>query len=100
MKLRIARAAQKDLRNIDAFTLERWGDAQRARYAQLVGDRLELLASEPELGTNLGPRRPELYRLRAGEHFFIYRMSKDRVTVIRVLHVRNDIFSRLGREPR
>lgn len=96
MKLRVVRAAQEDLRRIDAFTREQWGEAQRERYAQLISERLERLIVEPELGTNLGPRLPKLNRFRAGEHFVIYRLSHDRLTIVRVLHVRSDIFSRLS----
>lgn len=95
MRLRVVRAARRDLREIDAYTCGKWGEGQSQRYASLIDRRLDLIAAEPELGTSLGPRRPDLNRWRAGEHFIIYRLMGTEVVVLRVLHVRSDYFRRL-----
>lgn len=49
----------------------------------------------PKLGAPY-PRRHGLYSIKAGEHRIVYRVSRDAIVVIRILHARMDPKRHLG----
>ncbi len=44
--------ARRDLEDIQIYTLEKWGEAQRKKYAELLYDGLRKLAVNPESDAN------------------------------------------------
>ena len=49
-RLRISRAAKRDLLEIAAFTRERWGEAQCDRYLGSLDQAMRMLARTPGAG--------------------------------------------------
>jgi toxin ParE1/3/4 len=86
MKLVLTEAALDDLRSIRAYTLERWGEEQEARYLRQLWSRFEVLRSDPfrhRLREDLFPG----CRIAAeGRHVILFRCSPEVLEVVRVLH--------------
>jgi toxin ParE1/3/4 len=97
-RVRIAAAAEGDLRQILAWTFENFGEAQARTYAETLSSTLEALADGP---TVPGVRkRPEIGRGissihvardgRKGRHFVMFRAGRhqdeDVIDVLRILH--------------
>src|SRR5262245_45448621 len=100
-RVRISRPAHDDLARILATSLDRWGEAGRARYADLFAAAMRVIARTPE-----GPgtrERPELspgvrsFHIRHARgarggkepvHVIFYRASETLIEVVRVLHER------------
>jgi len=100
-RFRISGPARDDLSRILATSLERWGDAGRARYAALLSAAMRAIARAAE-----GPATRERTELSPGVrsfhirhargargvkepvHVIFYRASEELIEVVRVLHER------------
>ena len=98
MKLDLTSAALEDLRSISAYTLERWGPDQEARYLSSMWDRFETLLADP---TRLRSR-PDLFsgcRMASeGKHVILFRVQGNVLQVVRVLHSAMDFKRHIPRE--
>lgn len=82
--------AQRDLRDILAFTDQQWGKSQRRTYRKQLDAAFTQLAQFPGLG-NLRPQLGTGVRgHRVGQQVVIYRPSENAILILRVLHVRRD----------
>ena len=93
-RLVITRRASADIRRIFFYTLEHWNREQAEKYEDRVRQAMDLLMDNPELGA---PRR-DLRSLAIEQHAIWYRYRLDVVTVIRVLHGRQQIPSSMVSE--
>ena len=97
----ISAPARGDLEHILATSLERWGEAGRARYAALLAAALRAIARDPKGSATR--ERPELlagvrslhirHARGAGSvkdpvHVIFYRESDELIDIVRVLHER------------
>ncbi len=74
------------MRTIQIYTLEKWGERQRKKYAALIFDGLKKLATSPELGHKREDISPDHYAYRMGRHFAVYRIVGREIQVSRILH--------------
>ena len=88
MTLKFSRQAESDLRDITAYTLERWGEVQADRYLLQLEVCCSQLADRPTLGRPCDDVRPGLRRMSSGRHVVFYREHGDGIWVTRILHVR------------
>lgn len=101
MRLRISGPARDDLSRILATSLERWGEAGRARYAALLAAALRTIAGNPQPSATreraevlAGLRSLHIRHVRGAHrvkdpvHVIFYRLDADLVEVMRVLHER------------
>ncbi len=101
--VRLAAAAENDFRQILAWTLENFGEAQAHTYAETISATLEALVDGP---TILGAQvRPDIGRGissihiarlgRRGRHFVLFRAGKHKsrgvIDVLRILHDAMDL---------
>jgi toxin ParE1/3/4 len=108
--VRLAATAEKDLRQILAWTAANFGEVQARTYAETLSATLEALVEGPNI---LGAkRRPEIGRGilsihvarhgRKGRHFVMCRVGKyqnqDVIDVLRVLHDAMDLQRHLSPE--
>ncbi len=108
-RFRISAPARDDLEHILATSLDRWGEAGRARYAALLAAAMRAIARDPE--GSMTRERPELspgvrslhIRHARGArgvkdpvHLIFYRRDDDVVEVVRVLHERMEPTLHLG----
>ncbi|HHJ18257.1 MAG TPA: type II toxin-antitoxin system RelE/ParE family toxin [Gammaproteobacteria bacterium] len=89
-QLVIAPAAQNDLKDIYQYGLRQWGLAQSESYLSTIKNQFWLLTQQPLMGTE----RPELLAnirsLPIESHTLFYRVTNNRVEIIRILHGRQD----------
>ena len=100
-RFRISAAARKDLHDILATSLQRWGDQGRERYAALLAAAWRAIARAPAgSGTRdrgdleSGIRSLPIKHVRADEpvrdpvHVIFYRAAGSTIAIARVLHER------------
>jgi len=98
MNYKISRKAAKDLKEIWLYTFEHWSIEQADRHYHLIFDDIEYLAQNPGAGKDYGHVRKGYLRSTVKSHFIFYKInSKTKLLeVIRILHQRMDIESRLA----
>jgi toxin ParE1/3/4 len=98
MVYKISHAASQDMENIWLYTFENWSKDQADRYLNLIINEIEYLAANPTSGTDYSHIREGYFRSRVKSHFIFYRInSQDTfIEIIRILHQRMDISSRLN----
>lgn len=86
MPYRFTAQARDDLRDIAAYTRDRWGDTQCDRYLTSLESRCQQLAQEPRLRRPYDDD-PSYWRALAGKHALFYRVEADgSLLVVRILH--------------
>jgi toxin ParE1/3/4 len=98
MKYLISKEATKDLEKIWLYTFENWSRDQADRYFNLIIDEIENIAINPHFGKDCSEIRKGYYRSRVKSHLIFYRLNakKNVVEIIRVLHQKMDIETRLN----
>lgn len=88
--------AKADLKKIGRYTQERWGRDQRNQYLTMLDACFHQLAANPHLGKDCSAVRRGYRKLNAGRHLIFYRQTPtDPIEIVRVLHGRMDIETRL-----
>ena len=87
---RLSPAAQADLNDIYDFSVSQWGNAQAARYADLIDSACAALAEAPHLAQNCDPIRQGYRRRGVGRHMIYFRITPYGIAVIRILHQHMD----------
>lgn len=88
----LGEAAEGDFDGILIWTAENFGPRQAEAYAKLIGAALDALAHDPSAppskarDDDIGPGFRTLHLARPGRHFVLYRITGERVRVIRILH--------------
>ncbi len=94
--IKLTLEAKSDLKNILKYTQKVWGDQQRKIYKAHFAQAFTFLSEFPEAGL----RRDELFigcRCKLVEqHIIFYRLTKNAVEVVRILHSRMDIQSKFS----
>jgi toxin ParE1/3/4 len=94
--LRIKAAARADLKGIARYTQQTWGREQRNRYLTEMDQTFVRLAENPELGEACDRVRAGYRIFPVGNHRIFYRLGADKaVEIIRILHKRMDVLSRM-----
>ena len=77
--------AEEDLLDIWDYSFEQWGVKQADRYLDDLEAGILNLSDNPEIGNNYAYR--ENYRkLLVNHHIVFYRLSKETIHIVRVLH--------------
>jgi toxin ParE1/3/4 len=94
----ISEEANKDIKNIWLYTFENWSVEQADRYLNLIIDEIEYLIEHPKSGKDYNQIRKGYFRARIKSHFIFYKINlkKEQIEIIRVLHQRMDLESRLN----
>ena len=89
-------AAQADLSQIWDYSARNWGAEQADRYILAIRDACEALADGSRRGRAVDDIRPGYRKLAVASHFLFYRITDaGMIDVIRILHQRMDVASRL-----
>jgi toxin ParE1/3/4 len=89
-QLVIAPAARNDLKEIYQYGLRQWGQAQSESYLSTIKNQFWLLTQQPLMGTERSELLPDARSLPIESHTLFYRVTANRVEIIRVLHGRQD----------
>lgn len=98
MNFKLSNEVSLDLENIWLYTLENWSIKQADRYYNLIMDEIEYIAQNPESGKYYEELRPGYFRSKVKSHLIFYRINQkmNEVKIIRVLHQRMDIETKLS----
>ncbi len=98
MNYKISEEANRDIENIWVYTFENWSLEQADRYLNLIIDEIEYLTKNPHSGKDYGQIRKGYFRSLVKSHFIFYKINlkNGQIEIIRILHQRMDIESRLN----
>lgn len=94
--VRLAKLADRDLREIYKYSARQFGEAQAERYYDGLWRCFLFLAEHPTIGrlrTELSPPARSHHHQR---HVVFYDVAEDHILIIRVLHERMDVGRHLG----
>ena len=94
MRLKLSRAAQRDLTRIEADGIVRFGDVRAAAYVDALFERFRLLTEFPRLGSVV-PISDNVRMLPHESHVILYQLIEDDVLILAVRHGREDWQGRL-----
>lgn len=89
-KLSFSKEAERDLREIAAYTLRTWGHEQAGRYVRGLRNEIAALRTAAMRHPRHDDLIPGMRRRKSGHHLVFYLANDDRVLVVRVLHERAD----------
>ena len=91
----LSREAKEDLKKIARFTEKRWGRDQRFFYIKQFDDVFHLLADTPSVGKKCDYIKKGYRKFPQSSHIIFYHeSSKNKITVIRILHKNMDVDSK------
>jgi toxin ParE1/3/4 len=98
MSYKISVKASEDIENIWLYTFENWSFEQADRYINLIFDEIEYLANNPNSGTDFNHSRKNYRCSKVKSHLIFYKFidKQNDIDIIRILHQRMDIASRLS----
>jgi len=88
--------AKQDLVEIWEFTFEKWSKNQADKYYNLLIHQFNLLAENPYLGKNYRIIKDGYLGFPLKSHIIFYKISTgNKILIIRILHKRMDLSTRL-----
>jgi toxin ParE1/3/4 len=82
--------AQDDLDEIWDYTVNRWGLDQAETYTRQLWKDIQTVADNASLGRECSEVRAGYRQYPSGSHVLFYRVLKDSIDVVRILHERMD----------
>jgi toxin ParE1/3/4 len=92
----ISKKATADLEQIWLYTADKWSIDQADRYYLLIFDEIDYICKNPKSGRPMEWFRKGYRAVKVKFHLIFYRVEKETVQIIRILHERMDIENRLG----
>jgi toxin ParE1/3/4 len=89
--LRWSAEAEEDLLSIWRYAADEWSPAIADEHLQHIGRICELLSTHSEIGRARDELHHGAHSIPAKPHVVFYRVTKDSVQIMRVLHEREDI---------
>jgi len=90
LKVKLSEAAVRDLEEILEQSLVEFGIHQTETYCASLTHCLELLGSNPEMGSTAEDIRPGYRRFPHESHVIFYTIRAEDIFVVRILHHRMD----------
>ena len=97
VRLVLTKRAQRDARNIQLYTLGEWGPEQAIKYDAAIDRVFGTLRDNPMIGKVREDLQPNLRSFPAEHHVIFYRIKKNVVEIVRILHERADAARHLRR---
>ncbi|CAM3965724.1 type II toxin-antitoxin system RelE/ParE family toxin [Flavobacterium weaverense] len=92
----ISEKAVEDINNIWIYTAENWSVAQADRYYNLIFDEIEYIVNNFDMARDFGKIRKSYKCSKVKSHLIFFKKDKmNEIEVIRILHERMEIGSRL-----
>jgi toxin ParE1/3/4 len=86
MQIHIQHKAREDLKNIWLYSYGQWGEAQADKYFDELSDGINGLLDNPRIGRACDHIRTGYRKYPINKHVVFYRITSDRIEIIRVLH--------------
>ena len=84
-------AAQADVEQIWAFSVDRWGRDQAEKYLLEIQRGIDGVADNPMIGRVCDEVRSGYRRHPVGSHVLFYRVEGNMIDVVRILHKRMEV---------
>ena len=95
-KVILRQEAIDDLNAIWTYTFEEWSESQADKYYTALKFACFQIGQNPECGKEYEEISPNLRGLKSGKHIIFYQIiANDEIEVIRILHARMDLKSRI-----
>ena len=95
-KFLISKKAVEDLENIWLYTFRKWSKEQADRYYNLIIEEIEFISDNFMIGKSIDHIKKGYRSTKIKSHLIFYRKSESGyVEIIRILHQRMDIKTRL-----
>ena len=95
-EFRLTNEAVKDLEEIWSYTKQTSSLEQADRYYNLIIDEVEFIASNPHLGGSIDYIKEGYKSTKVKSHVIYYKqIEDDRILIVRILHQRMDIETRM-----
>ena len=92
----ISNKAVSDLEEIWLYTLENWSIEQADRYYNLIFDEIHFICKNLNSGKSKEHIRKGYRASKVNSHLIFYRIEKNIVEIIRILHESMDIDNRIN----
>ncbi|OUS30669.1 hypothetical protein A9Q99_05665 [Gammaproteobacteria bacterium 45_16_T64] len=89
-------AAEKDLEDIWFYTAEEWGLKQADDYIDRMDEAFQLVAGQPLMCHERQEFSPPVRIHHQARHLIVYKIERDSITVVRILHESMDIDTQLS----
>lgn len=93
----ISKKAVTDLEEIWLFTVANWSVEQADRYYSLLINEIDYICSNINSGKSMDHVRKGYRASKVKSHIIFYRINKNIVEIIRILHERMDIESKVSK---
>lgn len=98
-KIILRQEAINDLNKIWDYTFEKWSEKQADKYYTNIKIACIKIGENPNLGKEYCEIRKDLLGFTSGKHIIFYQIiSADRIEVMRILHQRMDLKSRISEQ--
>ena len=96
-KFSLTKRAIADLVDIAHYTEKHWGPEQRNKYLTMLDSGFQQLAATPTKGRDCSDIRHGYRKMNVGSHVVFYRQKQsDEIEIVRVLHGRMDIETKIS----
>lgn len=82
--------AKSDLSDIWGYTLAEWGIDQAEKYVRELWAVMQELASNPSTSTDISDVRKGYRKTRSGSHVIFFKLIREGIDVVRILHQKMD----------
>ena len=87
--------SKADLADIYAYTLQSWRKVQADTYLEKIEQSFNQLLDNPQIGRERSDIKEGYRCLNIEKHVLFYKLSKNEIHILGVLHSRMDIVNRL-----
>jgi toxin ParE1/3/4 len=91
----ISKKAIADLEDIWLYTAENWSIDQADRYYNLIFDEIRFICKNPNTGKSMEYVRKGYRASKVKSHLVFYKLEKEVIQIVRILHERMDVENRL-----
>lgn len=92
VQYRLSKAASQDVDLIWLYTIEKWSLNQANHYFRLIFQEIQFVASDFEVGKDIGYIKLGYRQHKVKSHILIYKRATDGVVeIVRILHQKMDI---------
>lgn len=96
VKITFRQKANEDLNNIWSYTYGNWSETQADKYYATIKFACEQIGKNPEIGKIYSGINRNLLGFKSEKHIIFYHsISENEIEIIRILHERMDLKSRL-----
>lgn len=88
--LKFSPAAYADIDKIWDYTAQQWSVDQAENYTDQLQDACIAIAEGSKIGRPTGIRT-KTFKIRSGAHMIYYRITPERIDIIRILHGKQDV---------